>query len=148
MIVTYWGDMNTTTAIRTGLASVAALLLGGAASAQVAIDWYSIDGGGGTSRSGCTAITGTIGQWDAGVPIGGGAVSVQPGFWNSSIIPPGCPADLNGDGSVNTLDLTRFLGRFGAPTTSCGTGDFNGDSQVNTVDLVFFLGRFGNPCPQ
>jgi hypothetical protein len=116
--------------------------------AQVAIDWYTIDGGGGASSNGCTAITGTIGQWDAASPISSGAASVQPGFWNSSIVPPGCPADLNGDGAVNTFDLTRFLGRFGVPTTACGTGDFNGDGAVNTTDLVFFLGRFGNPCPQ
>ncbi len=60
--------------------------------------------------------------------------------------PPSCPADLNGDGLVNTADLVRFLGRFGQPTTVGGEGDFNSDGAVNTADLVFFLGRFGVPC--
>ncbi|MHC4750093.1 MAG: hypothetical protein ACYTFW_09490 [Planctomycetota bacterium] len=36
-----------------------------------AIDWYTIDGGGGTSTGGPYTLTGTIGQPDAGWSIGG-----------------------------------------------------------------------------
>ncbi|MFM9957503.1 MAG: GC-type dockerin domain-anchored protein [Phycisphaerales bacterium] len=59
-------------------------------------------------------------------------------------------SDLNFDGSVNTSDLTTFLGRFGlnAPLGSeAARADFNGDGVVNTADLTFFLGRFGTVCP-
>lgn len=40
------------------------------ASAQYAINWHTIDGGGGTSTGGVYAIRGTIGQPDAGVTNG------------------------------------------------------------------------------
>ena len=39
-------------------------------SAQYSIDWYSVDGGGGTSTNGQYSISGTIGQPDAGAMIG------------------------------------------------------------------------------
>ncbi|MBN8645095.1 MAG: hypothetical protein J0L61_07635 [Planctomycetes bacterium] len=125
---------------------VSALTASVAASAQVAIDWHTIDGGGGTSSSGCLSITGTIGQWDAAPALSGTGVGVQPGFWNDSVIPPGCPADLNADGIVSTPDLVRFIGRFGSSGSACIEGDFNGDGIVSTPDLVFFIGRFGNVC--
>ncbi|MFM9956728.1 MAG: dockerin type I repeat-containing protein [Phycisphaerales bacterium] len=57
--------------------------------------------------------------------------------------PPACPADLNGDGVVNTSDLVTFLGRFGQTVTPGATGDLNGDGQVNTQDLTRFLSGFG-----
>ena len=44
------------------------------------------------------------------------------------------PTDLNGDGTVNVLDLTlvaRDLGKTGSPV-----GDVNGDGAVNVLDLV------------
>jgi len=53
----------------------AAVLIGGVicSPAQVySIDWYSIDGGGGTSAGGAYTLTGTIGQPDAGKLSGGG----------------------------------------------------------------------------
>jgi hypothetical protein len=60
-----------------------------------------------------------------------------------------CP-DFNGDGAVNTIDLTRFLSRFGQnvpPGTPESNVDLNGDGVVNVVDLTTFLGRFGQTCP-
>jgi len=42
-----------------------------------AIDWWTIDGGGGTSTGGVYSVTGTIGQPDAGsTAMTGGAYSV------------------------------------------------------------------------
>jgi hypothetical protein len=62
--------------------------------------------------------------------------------------PSPCIADLNSDGFVNTIDLTRFLGRFGTTGEAFVTeGDLNGDGNVDTADLVKFLGAFGVPCP-
>jgi len=44
------------------------------------IDWFTIDGGGGTSTNGNFFLSGTIGQPDAGTLTGGG-YTVQGGFW-------------------------------------------------------------------
>jgi hypothetical protein len=51
------------------------------ARAQYSIDWFTIDGGGGTSTGSVYAITGTIGQPDAGA-ISGGNFSLTGGFWS------------------------------------------------------------------
>lgn len=45
------------------------------------LDWSTIDGGGGTSTGGVYAVTGTIGQPDAGAPLTNGQYSVTGGFW-------------------------------------------------------------------
>ena len=45
------------------------------------IDWYTIDGGGGTSTNGQYSLTGTIGQPDASSAMTGGNYSVNGGFW-------------------------------------------------------------------
>ena len=45
------------------------------------IDWHTIDGGGGTSTGGVYAVSGTIGQPDAGGPMTNGQYSVTGGFW-------------------------------------------------------------------
>ena len=44
------------------------------------IDWYSIDGGGGTSTGGIYSISGTIGQPDAG-RLTGASYALEGGFW-------------------------------------------------------------------
>ncbi len=44
------------------------------------IDWFTIDGGGGTSTGGVYSVSGTIGQPDAGV-LTGGNYSLVGGFW-------------------------------------------------------------------
>lgn len=63
------------------------------ASAQsYSIDWYTIDGGGGTSTGGVYSVTGTIGQPDAGT-MSGGNFMLQGGFWGiiSAVQTPGAP---------------------------------------------------------
>jgi hypothetical protein len=57
------------------------------------IDWYKIAGGGGTSTAGPYAVTGTIGQHDAGGPMTGGNYSLTGGFWAlvSVVQTPGAP---------------------------------------------------------
>lgn len=63
------------------------------ASAQTySIDWFTIDGGGGTSSGGAYSLNGTIGQPDAGV-MSGGVYSLTGGFWGivQAIQTPGTP---------------------------------------------------------
>jgi hypothetical protein len=47
---------------------------------SLAIDWSTIDGGGGTSTGGVFTVSGTIGQPDAGTMSGGG-FTLSGGFW-------------------------------------------------------------------
>ena len=46
------------------------------------IDWYKVAGGGGTSTGGVYAVSGTIGQPDAGGPMSGDGYSLTGGFWS------------------------------------------------------------------
>jgi hypothetical protein len=68
---------------RLKLAAACSLLLAAAAShaQQFAIDWYTVDGGGGVSGGGDYVLTGTIGQPDASDPMAGGTFAVIGGFW-------------------------------------------------------------------
>jgi hypothetical protein len=51
------------------------------AQAQYTIDWHTVDGGGSTSTGGVYAVSGTIGQPDAGVTMTNGQFAVTGGFW-------------------------------------------------------------------
>jgi len=55
--------------------------IGLSATAQYAIHWSTIDGGGGTSTGGVYSVSGTIGQPDAGGPMTNGQFSLTGGFW-------------------------------------------------------------------
>src|SRR5262249_24967226 len=64
------------------------------ASPQFSIDWYTIDGGGGTSAGGVYGLSGTVGQPDANpTPMSGGNFSLNGGFWSllSLVQTPGAP---------------------------------------------------------
>ena len=57
------------------------------------IDWFTIDGGGGTSTGGVYSVSGTIGQADAGGPMTGGDFAITGGFWSllAAVQTPGAP---------------------------------------------------------
>jgi hypothetical protein len=62
------------------------------AQTNYSIDWFTIDGGGGTSTGGIYSVSGTIGQPDAGVTMTGGNYSVAGGFWSLfAVQTPGAP---------------------------------------------------------
>jgi hypothetical protein len=60
---------------------------------QYSVDWYKVAGGGGTSSNGQYAVSGTIGQHDAGGPLTNGQYSLVGGFWSfvGVIQTPGAP---------------------------------------------------------
>jgi len=62
-------------------------------SQSYAINWHTIDGGGGTSTGGVYSVSGTIGQPDAGPTMTNGQYSVTGGFWvlPTAIQTPGAP---------------------------------------------------------
>jgi hypothetical protein len=72
---------------------LAALLVPTIGEAQsYSIDWFKIAGGGGTSTGGVYAVSGTIGQPDAGA-MSGGNYSVAGGYWGifAAVQTPGAP---------------------------------------------------------
>jgi len=76
--------------------AVMVLLVGGPAASDArgqpyAIDWYTIDGGGGVSAGGSYTLSGTVGQPDAGT-LSGDSYTLQGGFWPGLIVStPGLP---------------------------------------------------------
>jgi hypothetical protein len=79
------------------LSALGCMVLGVAISAlaqNYSIDWHTTDGGGGTSTGGVYAVTGTIGQPDAGGAMAGGNYSLTGGFWSlvSVVQTAGMPA--------------------------------------------------------
>ncbi len=57
--------------------------------------------------------------------------------------PDDCPADFNGDGSVNSQDVIAFLNAWTAGDESA---DMNGDGSVNTQDVTLFLNLWNAGC--
>jgi hypothetical protein len=73
------GFNNPGSRIGWGVAAVSLFAFG--ARAQFSIDWFTIDGGGGTSTGGVYSVSGTTGQPDAGGPMLGGSYALTGGFW-------------------------------------------------------------------
>ena len=126
------------------------LLLASASFAQLEIDWYTIDGGGGmNSVGGNLELSGTIGQPDAGpnTPMTGGNLELVGGFWT---VPIGCacPGDLDGDGGKNGRDIQQFVGCLIAGG-SCSCADVDGIGGVDFGDVSVLVSDLlaGDTCP-
>jgi hypothetical protein len=124
-----------------------------AAHAQLAVQWFTVDGGGGRSNGGAYALQGTFGQHDAQASSANGRYVLRSGYWVPFITAPGCgSADFNCDGDVGTdADIEAFFACLagncpGAPCTS--SADFNGDGDVATdADIEAFFGVLaGGSC--
>ncbi len=72
---------------------ILALSVASASAQTYSIDWSKISSGGGTSTGGVYAVSGTLGQHDAGAPMSGGGYSLTGGFWSlfSLVQSPGAP---------------------------------------------------------
>ena len=62
------------------ITSTLLLLVASSPAQQFALDWFTIDGGGGSSTGGVYGISGTIGQPDAG-RLSGGKFTLDGGLW-------------------------------------------------------------------
>ena len=123
------------------------LLCSGAVRAQFSIDWYTIDGGGGTSSGGGFSLTATIGQPDAG-DCAGGAFALGGGFWGAAA---GVACYPNCDGSttapvLNVLDFACFLNRFAAGDTYANCDHSTTPPTLNVLDFACFLNAFAAGC--
>ena len=106
------------------------------ANAQLAIDWYTIDGGGFTnSTSGSLELGGTIGQPDAGA-MGMSTTVLYGGFWPIELAPPPCPADYNMDGGIDGADVGAFFYDW---ENDLPRADVNQDGGIDGADVQFFF---------
>lgn len=124
-----------------GMAALVALVFGVAAPASAqsySIDWFTIDGGGGTSTGGVYSVSGTIGQPDAG-RMSGGNFTIDGGFWGviAAVQTPGAPLLRVFMTSTNTVVVA-----WPAPSTGFSlqqNSDLNAavwGSVTNTVNVV------------
>ena len=97
------------------------------ARAQYSIDWFKIAGGGGTSTGGVYAVSGTVGQPDAGEPLTNGQYSVTGGFW-----------------ALPTVVQTA-----GAPTLTIAHGPLSGQAAISWTPNTpgFVLQQSGSLSP-
>jgi len=102
------------------------------AGADYEISWYTIDGGGGTSRAGQYVVTGTIGQPDAGYSAAGG-YELLGGFW------PGGPLCF-----VEFGDFARFAELWLIGDVS---GDLDNDEDIDFADLQSLTDYWLLDCP-
>ena len=92
------------------------------------IDWFTIDGGGGTSTGGVYQVSGTVGQPDTGPTMSGGNYSVDGGFWSiiAAVQTPGAPPLSIARTTTNTVAVSW-------PSPSTG---FTLQQNTNGVALV------------
>jgi hypothetical protein len=58
--------------------------------------------------------------------------------------PPSKPGDVNGDGTVDALDLSTVLSNWGKSSASAAQGDLNSDGTVDALDLSTVLSNWSN----
>ncbi len=135
-----------------------------AQSTGYSVDWYTVDGGGGSSVGGLFTLSGTAGQPDASA-LGGGLYSAVGGFWHASSDVVASLFHLNwwtvdGGGTTNAAGGQYTLGgTAGQPDASNGhsggifevTGGFwsafrtvvSAPTNVPGVGLIGLLGMAG-----
>jgi hypothetical protein len=131
--------------------AVAALSIGSVAMSALAmaddVSWFTVDGGGNTSSGGGFALSGTIGQPDAGMAMTGDGFELFGGFWVGAAAPGGSlPGDCNDDGSVDLLDYIQFasclLGPGVPADPECACADLDQDGMVTVLDFAIFQVNF------
>ena len=63
--------------------------MAGLAQAQLGdyiLNWWTVDGGGGTSSGNGYTLNGTLGQPDAGTLASGGGYTLAGGFWHGGVV--------------------------------------------------------------
>ena len=116
------------------------------------IDWFTIDGGGGTSTGGVYSVSGTIGQPDAG-HMSGGNYTIDGGFWGiiAAIQTPGSPLLRVVLSSTNTVIVAWpspssgfSLQQNAAVGTTNWSGVTNPVSVVGSENQVIIAPSLGN----
>ncbi len=105
-----------------------------------AIEWSTIDSGGGeVSSGGEFELTGSVGQPDAQRFVAGGVFSLTGGYWEGGALAPTLRSDLNGDDVSDLEDFFLFLSGFDSTDE---VADVNHDGTVDLADFFQFLSDF------
>lgn len=103
--------------------------------AQYAIDWFTVDGGGGSMAGGHYTLSGTIGQPDTGT-LSGGRFTLEGGFWPGLVVPS--------SGEAPTLFI-QLVGDSVVISWSPSTPGFKLESTEDLAGAVWTPGPAGNP---
>ena len=103
------------------------------------IDWYTVDGGGGTSTGGNYTLSGTIGQSDAATTtLSGGNYTLQGGFW------PGLIVTIPDEGPTM---LIQWSGGNVIVSWSPDTPGYGLEQTDDLTTLIWTDAPDGNPVP-
>ena len=116
-------------------AVVAVMLVSMVVRALYSIDCYDVSGGGGTSTGGVYAVSGTIGQPDAGT-MRGGQFTLQGGFWPGIMVPS--------TGEAPTLFI-QLSGDSVVISWSPATAGFGLEATTDLAGAVWSTAPAGNP---
>ena len=117
-----------------------AMMALGAYAQNYTVDWFTIDGGGGTSTGGVYSVTGTIGQPDTG-HMSGGDYTLDGGFWGviTAVQMPGAPLL-----SVSLTATNTVLISWPSPSTGFNlqqNGSLGTPSWVNVTNSPVQVGQ-------
>lgn len=114
---------------------------------------FNADVRGGNSGSGLIKdgrIIAVVTHCQTGCPNHGTRVDQSQFVAGRNAVCPACLADVNGDGTVDLVDLTNELSAFGTsfPAAEFDPAfDLNSDNTIDLVDLALMLASFGFNCP-
>ena len=127
---------------RSRAAGMVLLALGLCAHAQnYTLDWWSVDGGGGSSTGGIYQVTGTIGQPDAG-QMSGGNFSLTGGFWSliTAVQTPGAPTlYISHSGNTVTVYWQAVSGWSLQQNANLAATNWVSSSDVTTINGTNYL---------
>jgi hypothetical protein len=132
------------------MAPAALHVAAGAAEAQYALTWTTIDGGGATTPAtgGNFTLAGTVGQPDAG-SSGGGTFACVSGFWGAALGGAGCYANCDGSTGVPRLtanDFQCFINAFAAGQSYANCDGSTGSPALTANDFQCFINAFAGGC--
>ncbi|HMN41109.1 MAG TPA: GC-type dockerin domain-anchored protein [Phycisphaerales bacterium] len=130
--------MSSCRATFSGTLAAMGLVLAAPALAQPSMKSFTIDCGGGVSTGGPLRLTSSIGQPDAS-NASGGPLTLRGGF----LTPRTCPADFNGNGTLEVADIFAFLNAWFAGSPAA---DFDGLSGLQVADIFAFLNAWFAGC--
>lgn len=67
-------------------------------------------------------------------------------FMEKIFVPPACPGDADGSGSVDFGDITSVLANWGATGSAVLPGDADGFGPVDFADITSVLANWGSEC--
>lgn len=71
------------------------------------------------------------------------SVGLYVGYYQDEVVNP-CPADLDGSGTLNFIDVSAFLSAYGMMDP---VADFQPDGNFNFLDVSAYLAAYGAGCP-